>query len=426
MCVRVDFCNRDNAGRTVSIGGQGGGGWLGTPWRLNLDSAIALTRQPGWIFYTEDARSGRRALVTPDRNGTFLTTTGDGTTQNNLDLLPSGNRDLAEMEPAFPERPYIRVPQLVSVLRGNMPSQPLRGGSYPVQPAPNIGVRFAAPWPAALTVKVNFDREPLREVPRFEPQQPGLEYEGWYYIDDVSVPGGSTSEVWTIRVVPPRGLRHSAVRITIVERALAPRCQPNPNTDGPALQQRLADAFQTLPLRVNVGRTQPHPPLADLSASERTELAAAIRGFLAEPGVLTQHFSLDHLTTVVDEHRLYVSMLEDFLWRNGFGPRYVPLPYWDPTQPIPVEFQAVVGGFAAITDPNPRINLPSELRSPALCALATIQDLWSAMRAWHNAVHAGVGGAMTTLAKNAPAALIFWPWHAYVDNIYLQWELCGP
>jgi hypothetical protein len=33
---------------------------------------------------------------------------------------------------------------------------------------------------------------------------------------------------------------------------------------------------------------------------------------------------------------------------------------------------------------------------------------------------------MRTVQADSPAALIFWPWHAYVDNVYQRWELCGP
>jgi hypothetical protein len=32
---------------------------------------------------------------------------------------------------------------------------------------------------------------------------------------------------------------------------------------------------------------------------------------------------------------------------------------------------------------------------------------------------------MRTIGMEAPAALIFWPWHAYVDNIYRDWEFCS-
>jgi hypothetical protein len=45
------------------------------------------------------------------------------------------------------------------------------------------------------------------------------------------------------------------------------------------------------------------------------------------------------------------------------------------------------------------------------------------MLKWHSDLHFGVGGAMKDL-HTSPAALIFWPWHAYVDNVYWDWEHC--
>jgi hypothetical protein len=53
---------------------------------------------------------------------------------------------------------------------------------------------------------------------------------------------------------------------------------------------------------------------------------------------------------------------------------------------------------------------------------ASTPDLWQAMLKWHSDLHFGVGGAMKDL-HTSPAALIFWPWHAYVDNVYWDWSI---
>ena len=72
---------------------------------------------------------------------------------------------------------------------------------------------------------------------------------------------------------------------------------------------------------------------------------------------------------------------------------------------------------------SPGVDLPDGLRPGIICGIATLPDLWQAMVPWHAAVHFGVGGAMRDL-HTSPAALIFWPWHAYVDNVYYSWEHC--
>jgi hypothetical protein len=433
MCVQIDFSNRDPSGRTVSVGGRGGGGLLGQPWRLRVQRVMELINDPRWVFFTADGTSGRRALVT--RSGNALTTTPDGTTRNNLDVLPGGNLDLPETEPAFPERPYLRTPELGAVLRGNPAVTALRGGSFPTQPAPNIGVRFNAPWPAGLEVTVAPGKgegavrsgDELLEVGFSSgASQPQLDQSdlGWYYAQDVTgLSAGTELQTWTIRVVPPIGLRQSPVRITIRQRTLSSRCMPRPQ-DGPLLAARLTETYRSSPLRIDTGRTTRHPRLWDYTPAERRELATAIEAFLT-PAVQAAHYRLDHSTRVVDDHRLYLSMLEDYLWVNGLGGNYVPLPFWNPTEAIPDEFRTVVSNAAPLQNFNPGIALPDALRAAALCTIQTLPELWDAMRSWHAAVHGGVGGAMRTIQTNAPAALIFWPWHAYVDNIYTEWELCG-
>jgi hypothetical protein len=76
-----------------------------------------------------------------------------------------------------------------------------------------------------------------------------------------------------------------------------------------------------------------------------------------------------------------------------------------------------------IQNSSPNIALPAALEPGAVCAQATLPDLWQAMLKWHSDLHFGVGGAMKDL-HTSPAALIFWPWHAYVDNVYWDWEHC--
>jgi hypothetical protein len=42
---------------------------------------------------------------------------------------------------------------------------------------------------------------------------------------------------------------------------------------------------------------------------------------------------------------------------------------------------------------------------------------------WHNGVHQGLGGTMDGgHMEVAPAAVSFWLFHAYLNNIYSQWQ----
>jgi hypothetical protein len=329
------------------------------------------------------------------------------------------------------EWPCPLTPVLVNVWRGDQSMKALRGGSFPTQPASAIGLRFKAPWPAALEITVNGVE--VRQVPSGDGlRQPRLDaaHLGWYYVDKVSgVAPGVPLPTWLVRVVPPIGLRQSAVQVDVrqrtTRRTLSRRCTPNEETDASAFRQSHAKTKRTSPLRVEATRTTRHPRLWDYTPQQRQELADAIESFLTE-AVFQVHHTLDHDTLVVPDHRRYLSQLENYLWVNGLGAKYVPLPFWDPTsESIPPEFRKVVRGRAPLEDFQPNVKLPATMRSPGLCDIATVPDLWSAMRDWHDSVHAGVGGAMRTIGLEAPAALIFWPWHAYVDNIYLDWELCS-
>jgi hypothetical protein len=94
MCVRVEFVNRDAAGRSVSTGGRGGGGLFGRAWGLSVANALPLVDDPNGVYYTTDRNTGCRALVTSAReNGmAYLRNTSDPVNANNLDKLDPGAR----------------------------------------------------------------------------------------------------------------------------------------------------------------------------------------------------------------------------------------------------------------------------------------------------------------------------------------------
>lgn len=147
-------------------------------------------------------------------------------------------------------------------------------------------------------------------------------------------------------------------------------------------------------------------------------------------------------------HRTYIKKMEDFLISQG-RPEFVPLPEWDPNSCIPDEFILVGGGV----DPNcpasaacpcapgsncnllpltpnpprrcPGISLPTSLSIPQnLCGLTNFNSFRSTLESYHNPVHGAVGGTMGGF--KSPAAPIFWLWHAFVDDVWYEWQCdCG-
>jgi FG-GAP-like repeat/Common central domain of tyrosinase len=128
-----------------------------------------------------------------------------------------------------------------------------------------------------------------------------------------------------------------------------------------------------------------------------------------------------------DGHRQYIGKLEAFLLAQGL-PQFVPLPKWDPATTIPGPFRAVKvlpavasRGFGnVIANPSPNRPVPATLYNltqfPSASALSADPDLV----AWHANVHVTVGGVMRDIDVS-PCAAVFWPWHAFIDDIYEDW-----
>ncbi len=169
-------------------------------------------------------------------------------------------------------------------------------------------------------------------------------------------------------------------------------------------------------------------------------------------------------------HRTYLEGLEDFLIAQGH-PEFVPLPYWDPAIPAPQEFQVDPDGPGPLVpgvhpdcasfdcddggdpdycynpidwDPqNDRADYP-EVNQPDLYdhdMLPTFPDgssmgdccptgLSRRIEApYHDETHRrmrnGKPGSIMGWFRS-PAAPIFWIWHAYVDDIWKEWEEQSP
>jgi len=165
--------------------------------------------------------------------------------------------------------------------------------------------------------------------------------------------------------------------------------------------------------------------LNDLSAEESAQLAALILEYIT-PGTNAEHAhghwhqNPEHF---FPGHRAYIEKLENFLRSRG-AHRFVPIPFWDPaTHDIPEAFRAVNTG-----DPLPArvdtVSLPSSAMLPRLCRYRSAAALAEDIESWHNRVHRDVGSIFTDQETSAAAALFF-PWHAFVDNIYDAWLSCG-
>lgn len=186
------------------------------------------------------------------------------------------------------------------------------------------------------------------------------------------------------------------------------------------------------------GGCLPRPDLNDdLTGSQQETLADLIQDFITAAVVDT------HLTTpgihgtlyFLPFHREYLNDLENFLISNGHA-EFVPLPKWDPAKPIPAAFTAIDAdcfgehpqACAPLVDTTPQIALPSHLDFPGVCDNYDTTDLLSVgppfpgLESWHNPIHTTVAGSMKTFSS--PAAVIFWPWHAFIDDVWRTWQCC--
>lgn len=178
-----------------------------------------------------------------------------------------------------------------------------------------------------------------------------------------------------------------------------------------------------------------------LSSSERAELANLIRSHVT-PAVLDEHEAWHQMhgpggmtgpgsgERFLAFHRNFIGKLEDNLISQGKN-QYVPLPTWNPMDPIPAEFS-----HPGRSTSNPRIQLPSwaiqaggSARDPifgytSLGQFQSSDELGRALGAdFHGSVHTTIGGDMSLFSS--PRDPIFYPWHAFLDDLWSEWEELG-
>ena len=198
--------------------------------------------------------------------------------------------------------------------------------------------------------------------------------------------------------------------------------------------------------------------LHQLTLSEQEKLADMIRDFLVidHPGIPEFHddcfFEGIHSTNnFLPWHRVHIRILEDYIRENANAADFpnIPnindagfrLPKWQPEimpsgglPKIPVPFQATASGIPG----NLNINLDPAGLSSELTEMAEFLDRLNncdnlpqagffsdVLEAkYHDHGHTVVGGVMNE--QFAPDALLFWPWHAWIDDLWYIWERdCG-
>ena len=178
------------------------------------------------------------------------------------------------------------------------------------------------------------------------------------------------------------------------------------------------------------------PDLNSLSAGSRWALRNLMLNYINDAVVWSHnpdnpnaivHHSGEHAFIT---HRNFIGDLERWLLQQGAG-EFVPLPSWNPANPIPPEFNVVKpqdNGVArpALVNLNPSLGKPAGFVPPALCGIGNADALWNfptGVDPWHGAVHVTIGGTMGDI-HIAPAAPIFFCWHGYIDEIYDDWLRC--
>ncbi len=181
------------------------------------------------------------------------------------------------------------------------------------------------------------------------------------------------------------------------------------------------------------------PDINTFTPAQRADLFTQMSSYI------TSAIILEHLNPPANKHgsarfmvwhRDYIKDMEDFLIAQN-RPQFVPLPKWNPNTTIPAEF--LVGGGVdpdcptmvflghncnPLSNSSPGINLPASL-STNLCLQTNFASFRSTLEnGYHDGVHVSVGGAMG--AFKSPAAPIFWLWHAFVDDVWFDWQCtCG-
>jgi hypothetical protein len=205
--------------------------------------------------------------------------------------------------------------------------------------------------------------------------------------------------------------------------------------------------------------------LNSFTPAERTTLVTLMQEYITKKVIEDHCYQGTSMVAIHDDvnflpfHRAYIESMEDFLVRKGYS-QFVPLPYWLPSTPVPVEFRVVDPDCSSavcdhsvwgdtLKDCNKTINWTPNIQRPSYINLpinsGSNNDLCdypfitgssglsrvlegelpnSANSNYHNSVHSNMNGTMGVFTS--PAAPIFWCFHALVDDMWKQYECVCP
>lgn len=159
-----------------------------------------------------------------------------------------------------------------------------------------------------------------------------------------------------------------------------------------------------------------------LSPQQRSTLVSLMMQYIND-AIVAEHPLLDHFDRhLFTHHEQYVRAMEDWIRARPGGAGFVPLPKWNPANPIPPEFNIVKPRDNGVPRPplqnlNPNRPRSAEFGPQAVCGFPNTDAVANQMNGWHGSVHIAIGGTMAD-ADIASAAPIFWPWHKYVNESY--------
>lgn len=118
--------------------------------------------------------------------------------------------------------------------------------------------------------------------------------------------------------------------------------------------------------------------LNSLSKSQRQNLVNLMLAYI-DDAVVADHMNIIHSgIQIFIGHRAYIADMEAYLSANN-GSEFVPLPMWDPANPIPPEFNVVKPTDSGRARPplqnlKPNMRLPPQYKYPAVCSFETGDD----------------------------------------------------
>ncbi len=221
----------------------------------------------------------------------------------------------------------------------------------------------------------------------------------------------------------------------------AAQAQGDPGLPSPPYPER---ASAPAPTDGFLGR---RPLLKDLSAADQKLLASLILEYttannnaivkvhentMMDPSLHGVHQA--PYTLLFSWHRTYLAGLETFLTSKGEG-KFVPLPKWIPSDPIPLAFGENKAGKKIIKNFNPNQDwtqfyqsklsvFKEEIRAGDKDTTANNLILADTLVVPHNNTHNIIGGTMSTMGS--PAVPIFWCYHAFIDDIAWDYEHLPP